>query len=224
MQFIGSQPTVDLTYSDVFLVPRRSHVVSRLDVDLTPGDGTPATLPLVASNMNSVTGPRLAAVMARRGGLGVLPQDMAPEQLIDAIRWVKRQPVDCDTPVVLPPHATVADARRFVPPVAGFGVVVAEITAPSGMLPSDFSLRVEDVLGVVPAARLQTAPADTRLADLIHSTLHTIEANTLGGERAAFDAALAAEAQHNAEMLAVVDGDAVVGTIQSRSALRSTLY
>lgn len=76
MEFSGAQPTVDLTYSDVFLVPRRSSVTSRLQVDLAPQDGTPATLPLVASNMNSVTGPRLAAVMARRGGLGVLPQDM----------------------------------------------------------------------------------------------------------------------------------------------------
>jgi IMP dehydrogenase len=77
MQFIGAQPTVDLTYSDVFLVPRHSDVSSRLQVDLSPGDGTPATLPIVASNMNAVTGPRLAAVLARRGGLAVLPQDMS---------------------------------------------------------------------------------------------------------------------------------------------------
>ena len=83
MQFIGAQPTVDLTYSDVFLVPSHSEVGSRLGVDLAPADGTPATLPLVAANMNAVTGPRLAAVLARRGGLGVLPQDMNTEQLVD---------------------------------------------------------------------------------------------------------------------------------------------
>ncbi|HBS73460.1 MAG TPA: GuaB1 family IMP dehydrogenase-related protein, partial [Microbacterium sp.] len=53
MEFYGAQPEVDLTYSDVFLVPRRSEVASRLDVDLAPDDGTPATLPLVAANMNS---------------------------------------------------------------------------------------------------------------------------------------------------------------------------
>ncbi len=69
MQFSGAQPTVDLTYSDVFLVPRRSGVTSRLDVDLSPRDGTSATIPLVASNMNSVTGPRLAAALARRARL-----------------------------------------------------------------------------------------------------------------------------------------------------------
>jgi len=52
MEFYGETPDVDLTYSDVFLVPRRSAITSRLDVDLAPGDGTTATLPLVSANMN----------------------------------------------------------------------------------------------------------------------------------------------------------------------------
>ena len=108
MQFSGERPAVDLTYSDVFLVPRRSAVTSRLDVDLAPRDGTSATVPLVAANMNSVTGPRLAATLARRGGLGVLPQDMPLQEVDAAIRWVKDQPVPWDTPLVLPPEATVA--------------------------------------------------------------------------------------------------------------------
>ena len=113
MEFSGAQPTVDLTYSDVFLVPRRSAVTSRLQVDLAPHDGTPATLPLVAANMNSVTGPRIAAVLARRGALGVLPQDLPLQELDAAIRDVKGQPVLWDTPLVLPPEATVADAARM---------------------------------------------------------------------------------------------------------------
>ncbi len=81
MQFYGTTPTHDLTYSDVFLVPSRSAVASRLDVSLEPGDGTGATIPIVSANMNSVTGPRLAAALARRGGLGVLPQDMHLQDL-----------------------------------------------------------------------------------------------------------------------------------------------
>ena len=73
MQFYGAVPRHDLTYSDVFLVPSQSAISSRLDVSLAPGDGTAATIPIVSANMNSVTGPRLAASLARRGGLGVLP-------------------------------------------------------------------------------------------------------------------------------------------------------
>ena len=125
MEFYGEAPDVDLTYSDVFLVPRRSAITSRLDVDLAPGDGTTATLPLVSANMNSVTGARLAATLARRGGLGVLPQDMPLQELDAAIRWVKAQPVAWDTPLVLPPDATVADAARLLPPTDGHGIVVA---------------------------------------------------------------------------------------------------
>ncbi|MEO8094192.1 MAG: IMP dehydrogenase [Pseudolysinimonas sp.] len=89
MRFSTAIPSNDLTYSDVFLVPSRSGVTSRLDVDLTPGDGTGATLPIVSANMNSVTGPRLAATLARRGGLGVLPQDLSMDEMVAAIDAVK---------------------------------------------------------------------------------------------------------------------------------------
>src|SRR6201747_1613755 len=99
MQFLTDSHNDDLIYSDVFLVPSRSDIRSRLDVSLAPEDGTGATIPVVAANMNSVTGPRLAATLARRGGLGVLPQDMHLQDLDAAIRWVKAQPVEFDTPI-----------------------------------------------------------------------------------------------------------------------------
>src|SRR6187431_1807177 len=114
MEFYETVPAHDLTYSDVFLVPSHSEVTSRLDVSLAPEDGTGASLPIVSANMNSVTGPRLAATLARRGALGVLPQDMHLQDLDAAIRWVKDQPVQFDTPFVFAPDATVADALRQV--------------------------------------------------------------------------------------------------------------
>src|SRR3954447_5259964 len=110
MEFYGEAGRTDLTYSDVFLIPSRSAVTSRLNVSLAPDDGTAATIPIVSSNMNSVTGPRLAATLARRGGLGVLPQDMHPDELVSAIRWVKAQPVGFDAPIELGPSNTVGDA------------------------------------------------------------------------------------------------------------------
>lgn len=225
MQFIGSQPTVDLTYSDVFLVPRHSDVGSRLRVDLAPGDGTPSTIPIVAANMNAVTGPRLAAVIARRGGLGVLPQDMSVADLLDAIRWVKRQPVACDTPLVLPPESTVADALRLVPPVPGHGIVVADFTA-GPLTPGlgEFPLPLEHVRGILAAARLATAPSDALLEDLIHDRLHTIELQQLGAGRSAFDAVHGANEASGDDMLGVVDGHHLLGTVTARSVLRGTLY
>src|SRR5512132_4572100 len=48
VQFLnGLQPTHDLTYDDVFMVPSRSSVSSRLDVDLGSGDRAGTTIPVV---------------------------------------------------------------------------------------------------------------------------------------------------------------------------------
>ena len=211
MEFSGAQPTVDLTYSDVFLVPRRSAVTSRLQVDLAPHDGTPATLPLVAANMNSVTGPRIAAVLARRGALGVLPQDLPLQELDAAIRDVKGQPVLWDTPLVLPPEATVADALRLLPAAVGHGVVVAHGAAP---------ITADRIVGVLPATRLATALPDAQLGDLVHRGTPSIDADDIGSERHAFDVITEADV----EVVTVVHHGHLVGTLSARSALRATLY
>ena len=212
MEFYGEQPEVDLTYSDVFLVPRHSSVNSRLDVDLSPADGTTATIPLVSANMNSVTGARLAATLARRGGLGVLPQDMPLQELDAAIRWVKDQPVRWDTPLVLPPEATVADAARLLPATEGHGIVVADASAGP--------LNIDAVLGVVPATRLGTALPDARLGDLARGRTASIDADDVESARHAFDLIVGA----GAETVCVLHHGFVVGTLSRRSALRSTLY
>ncbi len=213
MEFSGAQPDVDLTYSDVFLVPRHSEVRSRLDVDLAPGDGSGATIPLVSANMNSVTGTRLAATLARRGGLGVLPQDLALPQLIEAVEWVKSQPVAWDAPLVLPPTATVADARQVLPPVAGRGIVVADIR-------DDGVVDLAAYRGIVPARRLATALPDATLGDIARGDGPVVEAERIGDPRAVF--ALIEEA--GVDIVAVVDGDRVVGTLSGRSALRDSVY
>ncbi|MFT4051279.1 MAG: GuaB1 family IMP dehydrogenase-related protein [Microbacterium sp.] len=212
MHFSGAAPTVDLTYSDVFLVPRRSAITSRLDVDLSPADGTPATIPLVASNMNSVTGARLAATLARRGGLGVLPQDMPLQDLDAAIRWVKAQPVPWDTPVTMPGSATVAEAAALLPPTAGHGIVVVDSASDR--------VHVDDILGVVSAARLGTALPDARLGDLARGRTPSIDADDVTDARHAFDLIVAADA----EIVCVLHHGQLVGTLSQRTALRATLY
>ncbi|MDZ8274490.1 GuaB1 family IMP dehydrogenase-related protein [Microbacterium aquimaris] len=212
MEFYGAQPETDLTYSDVFLVPRRSGVTSRLEVDLAPADGTPATLPLVSANMNSVTGPRLAATLARRGGLGVLPQDMPLQDLDTAIRWVKSQPVPWDTPLVLPPDMTVAEAARVLPATDGHGIVVSDAVG------GDITL--DDIQGIVPASRLGTALPDARLGDLARGRPSCIDADDVDDARHAFDLLVAADV----ETVCVLHHGHLVGTLTRRSALRSTLY
>ncbi|MDH6180497.1 IMP dehydrogenase [Microbacteriaceae bacterium SG_E_30_P1] len=206
MRFYETTPTHDLTYSDVFLVPSRSDVGSRLNVSLAPTDGTGASIPIVSANMNSVTGPRLAAALARRGGLGVLPQDMHPQDLDAAIRWVKAQPVGWDAAVDLLADTTVAEAREQLPPIAGHGLVVHDASG--------------TYLGAVPAERLADALPDAPIRDLIGPQGPSIDVDELTGPRAAFD--LMVEA--GIEFAPVLHQGKVVGTLSRKGALRSTLY
>lgn len=206
MEFYGSTATHDLTYSDVFLIPSRSGVSSRLDVSLAPEDGTGMTIPLVSANMNSVTGPRLAASLARRGGLGVLPQDMPLQDLDAAIRWVKSRPVVYDTPFEFRADDTVENARMVLPPVAGQGLVIQDAAG--------------DYVGCLTASRLSSAPADARLGDLVHGSSPAFDAEDVDSPRAAFDAMAAADL----EFVPVLEHGAVVGTLSRTSALRATIY
>lgn len=212
MRFYDAVPVNDLTYSDVFLIPSRSNVRSRLDVSLAPDDGTGGSIPLVSANMNSVTGAHMAAAMARRGGLGVLPQDMSPQELDAAIRWVKTQPTLYDTPVELSPQTTVAAALHRVPPVTGYGIVVRE-PRPGGDPSGEY-------LGCVDAAALATAMPDSPVGDLLHGAVASIDADDVTDPRAAFDLMVAA----NLEFAPVLHHGDLIGTLSRKSALRSTIY
>lgn len=206
MQFYGTKPRHDLTYSDVFLVPSRSGVTSRLDVSLAPDDGSGASVPLVSANMNSITGPRLAATLARRGGIGVLPQDLHLQDLDEAIRWVKSQSPRFDTPHDFSPDDSVADALAVLPPVAGHGIVLHDSRGA--------------YVGCIVAERLATALGDARLGDLVHGGLASLDADDVDSPRRAFD--LMVEA--GLDFAPVLEHGRVIGTLSRRSALRGTLY
>ncbi len=206
MRFTGEAPAHDLTYSDVFLSPGRSDVASRMDVDLAPGDGTPCTIPIVASNMGSVTGPRLAAVLARRGGIGVLPQDLRPQELDAAIHRVKDQPVAYDSPLELPPDATAGQARELLPPIAGHGIVLRDADG--------------EMIGCLEGTQLAGVPDGTRLGDLPPGALASLDAADVPTGRAAFDLMHAA----GIDFAPVLAHGRLVGTLSRRSALRSTVY
>ena len=87
----GDHPVHDLTYNDVFMVPARSDVGSRLDVDLSTRDGSGTTIPLVVANMTAVAGRRMAETIARRGGIAVIPQDIPVDVVADVVAWVKQR-------------------------------------------------------------------------------------------------------------------------------------
>ncbi|AFR49276.1 GuaB1 family IMP dehydrogenase-related protein [Gordonia sp. KTR9] len=135
MRFIeGHRPTHDLTYDDLFIVPGRSDVSSRFDVDLSTSDGSGTTIPLVVANMTAVAGKRMAETVARRGGLVVLPQDLPIEAVSASIQYVKSRHLVADTPVILDPGASVTDAVALIPKRAHGVAVVVEDGRPVGVV------------------------------------------------------------------------------------------
>ncbi len=120
------QPTTDLTYADVFLVPSLGAVESRMDVDLTPADGIGTTIPVVVANMTAVSGRRMAETVARRGGLAVLPQDIPAAAVADMVSAVKRADLTLDTPIALGPTDTVTAALDLINKRAHGAVVVID--------------------------------------------------------------------------------------------------
>jgi IMP dehydrogenase len=85
-------PPLALTYDDVLLVPCRSSVASRRDVDTSTRLTRELRLdiPIVAANMDTVTEARMARAMAREGGIGVIHRFMPIEQEAAEVQRVKR--------------------------------------------------------------------------------------------------------------------------------------
>ena len=175
-----SEPAHDLTYSDVFLVPSRSDVGSRLDVDLTTRDGSGATIPVIVANMTAVAGRRMAETVSRRGGIAVLPQDIPVDVVADVISWVKSRDLVHDTPLTLRPTDTTGHALSLLPKRAhGAIIVVDDESRPVGVVTEADCTGVDRFtqLGQVMSTELLTLPAGTnpeRAFGLLHDGRHRV--------------------------------------------------
>jgi IMP dehydrogenase len=197
-------PPYDLTYDDVFMVPRHSDVVSRDAVDLSTSDGTGTTLPLVVANMTAISGRRMAETVARRGGLSVVPQDIPIPVVEEVVSWVKQRHLVFDTPIVLAPHQTVGDALALLPKRAHGAAVVLDEGRPVGVVTE------EDCLGV---------DRFTQLHQVMSTALVTLPDTV--EPRDAFDRL----DRERRRLAPVVDAQGrLVGLLTRRGALRAALY
>ncbi len=205
MRFLDdAAPPHDLTYDDVFMVPRHSAVASRYDVDLATSDGTGATLPLVVANMTAIAGKRMAETVARRGGITVIPQDIPIPVVADVVAFVKSRHLVFDTPIELRPDQTVAEVLGLMPKRAHRAAVVVSQGRPVGVVAES------DCVDVDRFAQVQ---------QVMNPTFVRIPADA--DPRAAFDAL---EAAHAPLAVAVKADGTLVGVLTKTGALRATLY
>jgi IMP dehydrogenase len=198
-------PATDLTYSDVFMVPGRSAVGSRLDVDLATQDGSGATIPLIAANMTAVSGRRMAETIARRGGLAILPQDIPGDVVADVVSWVKSRDLVTDTALTLGPADTVGEALALLPKRAHGAVVVVDARG----VP----------VGVVTEADCAGADRFAQLSAVMSTDPFTLPAGTQPAK--AFD--LLHSGRHRAAPVVSATGECT-GILTRTGALRATLY
>ena len=203
MRFLDdAAPPHDLTYDDVFMVPRHSAIASRYDVDLATGDGTGATIPLVVANMTAIAGKRMAETVARRGGITVIPQDIPIPVVADVVRFVKSRDLVYDTPIELTPHQTVAEALSLIPKRSHGAAVVVSDGRP---------------VGIVSAAECVEVDRFAQVGNVMNTGLVTIPSDT--DPRKAFDALDAARVP----LATAVDLDGrLVGVLNRTGALRAT--
>ena len=186
------------------MVPRRSGVASRYDVDLATDDGTGTTIPLVVANMTAVSGRRMAETVARRGGMAVLPQDIPLDVVEEVVGWVKgRHPV-FETPIVLSPSHPVSDALALLPKRAHRAAVVLEDDRP---------------VGIITEADCTGVDRFTQVQDVMTTEMVTLKASM--DPREAFD--VLASSRHRLAP-AVDDDGRLVGVLTRTGALRSTIY
>ncbi len=205
MHFLrAAEPDHDLTYDDVFMVPRHSDVASRDDVDLSTSDGTGTSIPLVVANMTAVSGRRMAETVARRGGLAVIPQDIPLPVVADVVSWVKQRHTVFETPITLELEQTAGDALALIPKRAHRAAVVVRDERPVGVVTED------DCLGV---------DRFTQLRDVMSTALVTLPESL--EPRQAFEALVEARRR----LAPVVDPEGRLrGLLTRTSALRAALY
>ncbi|MDD4151714.1 MAG: IMP dehydrogenase, partial [Candidatus Gracilibacteria bacterium] len=81
---------------------------------IEPNDNMGTHIPLISANMNAVTGKRMAETLARYGGLGVLPQDMDIEKMLEIVNFIKSRNINFDTPLTVKKTDYVRDALGII--------------------------------------------------------------------------------------------------------------
>lgn len=160
------RPTKGLTFEDVLLLPRRSSIQSRRDVDTSTRltEDIRLNLPVISANMDTVTEAGMAIAMARSGGIGILHRFMTVEQQLRQVRQVKRaQGFIVEAPYTIPHNASVKQAAEEMRLRQVGGLLVVDdsgklagiVTRRDLLLAPAEALRLEQVM--TPRQRLITA-------------------------------------------------------------------
>ncbi|MCB0880583.1 MAG: IMP dehydrogenase, partial [Thermoleophilia bacterium] len=199
-----------LTFDDVLLVPQRSDVRSRSEVDTT-GRLTPLislAVPIVAANMDTVTEWQMAISMAQAGGIGIIHRFLTIEEQAAQVGKVKRAESHViEHPWTIGPDESI---RNMLAQLEERGVNGLPVVAPDDVLLGLITRRDVVASGLEGTVRDFMTPRD----QLVTGTLGT-----------ALEQARELMAQRRVEKLPLVDDDGrLAGLITMRDIAHLDLY
>ncbi len=164
-----------LTYDDVLLVPKMSHIKSRSDVNTSTklSRNISLNIPIISSNMDTVTESKMAIAMARLGGIGIIHRFCSIETQVKEVLKVKRhQSMIIRKPYVVNPENTIKELRAKIKECGYSGFLVSDtdntkllgiITKRDYTFVSNEDVLVKDLM--TPLEKLITAKIETSIEE-----------------------------------------------------------
>lgn len=116
------------SFDDVLLVPQRSEVESRCDVDTSTKLGSMSLgFPFLSANMDTVTGPRMAIAMGQYGGAGVLHRSATDGDIVNWTGELQRAEVPAIISVGVNRNSDSVELIRRVQDLAHLSAVCIDI-------------------------------------------------------------------------------------------------
>ncbi|MBL4574911.1 MAG: IMP dehydrogenase [Opitutaceae bacterium] len=114
--FFHAQRGMALTYDDVSLATNYSEILPR-DASLATSlsDNLQLQIPILSSDMDTVTESQMAIAMALNGGMGLIHYNMQPKEQVHEVARVKRHIHGLiQDPITVPPSMDVGDVLNLV--------------------------------------------------------------------------------------------------------------
>lgn len=191
------------SYDDLLLVPQKSTVESRKQVSTKTklSKNIWLNMPLVSSNMDTVTEAPMAIAMAQLGGIGIIHRFNTIERQVSEVKRVKRyRNAVIQNPITINQNATLGQARELMAEHDIKGLLVVD--------------NHNKLVGIITSRDVRFRPEETRLVSEFMTPLESLIA---GEPDISIAQAKQLMVEHRVEKLPLVNPDGTIaGLITSK--------
>lgn len=204
-----SKIELGLTYDDIILTPQKSSILpSEVDVSTNLTKDIRLNIPIMSAAMDTVTNSRLAIVLARLGGIGIIHRAFSLEEQVSEVDKVKKSEsgmiID---PIVVSPKATVSDVLALMTRFRISGVPVTDDN--------------NKLIGIITNRDLRFETKNQQLVEEVMTSSNLITAS----KGIDFNKAKKLLHKHKIEKLPIVDDDfKLIGLITVKDITKKRIY